>query len=64
MVFPFGLLCPGEYGAVINVSNHLFLIILLLFAAFGVDAAFSYKYNQLLGISRIDGLALPSALDL
>lgn len=42
------------------VLLSIYLIILLLFVAFGVDAAFSYKYNQLLGISKIDGLAICS----
>jgi hypothetical protein len=34
------------------------LSFLSIYSAFGVDAAFSYKYNQRLGVCDNDGLAI------
>lgn len=43
-----------------NVSNTglINLSFLFIISAFGVDAAFSYKYNQRLGVCDKDGLAI------
>lgn len=45
-----------------GVYVHFLLTIVAFFyiAAFGVDAAFSYKYNQQLGICKDIGLAISS----
>lgn len=43
----------------LNISPYSFACA----AAFGVDAVFSYKYNQQLGICSNDGLAIYSGFN-
>lgn len=53
----FTKLCPFLF-----LSQIFYLIYEAWFAAFGVDAAFSYKFNQQLGICDEDGLVVCSGL--
>ena len=56
-------LCGSLWGPLQRWLWLLYLInlsILYVLTAFGVDAAFSYKYNQQLGVCDKDGLAICS----
>lgn len=51
-------------AAYILVSCYpIITFIIFTLAAFGVDAAFSYKYNQQLGICDKDGLVISSGFN-